>query len=334
MGNLSDAHPALYHYTTLQGVQGIAQHQTLWATHWRYLNDAVEISAFRDRLPELLAPAVREGIQTLLKVPANQPLIRQVGGEAAVTAEVLRGIVVGTYEALLGNDHTPAYIEPFLLSFSTPRDSLVAEHGLLSQWRAYGQDGGYAVVFDTARLGALLNQEAERWCWSGFLAGDVVYSSDPPARFTEEFGEQVDLLRSEFKQFLASAGDHDLSEHVFSALVQCACRYKHWGFHEEREVRLVVIPPGPDVLAEGQRRGLKTDIRPQHHFMRGEARVPCLHLFEGIARLPDKPLPITRVIVGPHRDQRQRRDALENDLHHLKVDVAVTMSEIPYVGRF
>jgi hypothetical protein len=43
---LSDVHPALYHYMTLAGVQGIDTDQTLWATHWRYLNDAMEILMF------------------------------------------------------------------------------------------------------------------------------------------------------------------------------------------------------------------------------------------------------------------------------------------------
>jgi hypothetical protein len=28
----------------------------------------------------------------------------------------------------------------------------VASHGLLGQWRAYGQQGGYVIIFDTEQL--------------------------------------------------------------------------------------------------------------------------------------------------------------------------------------
>jgi hypothetical protein len=31
----------LYHYTGIHGLKGIVESQTLWATHYKYLNDAI-----------------------------------------------------------------------------------------------------------------------------------------------------------------------------------------------------------------------------------------------------------------------------------------------------
>ena len=33
----------LYHYTGIHGLKGIIESQTLWATHYKYLNDAEEV---------------------------------------------------------------------------------------------------------------------------------------------------------------------------------------------------------------------------------------------------------------------------------------------------
>ena len=49
---------------------------------------------------------------------------------------------------------------PFVLSLSGPSDARVQHSGLLSQWRGYGSDGGYALVLDTRKLEAMLADEA------------------------------------------------------------------------------------------------------------------------------------------------------------------------------
>lgn len=53
----SEVHPELFHYTGWAGVEGILRTQSLWATHWRYLNDPTEPRTARDLLPKLIAPA-------------------------------------------------------------------------------------------------------------------------------------------------------------------------------------------------------------------------------------------------------------------------------------
>jgi len=55
----------------------------------------------------------------------------------------------------------PPFAEPYVASFCSvdKRDSYIASHGLLSQWRGYGTQGGYIITFDTAGLIQLLHEE-------------------------------------------------------------------------------------------------------------------------------------------------------------------------------
>ncbi len=54
--------------------------------------------------------------------------------------------------------------------------------------------------------------------------------------------------------WLVSAGKDDTLEPVYDHLVMCACRYKHWGFHEEKEVRVIAIPPNCTISRNGPAR--------------------------------------------------------------------------------
>jgi Protein of unknown function (DUF2971) len=332
MKAIANEHPELFHYTTAAGLEGILKTQTLWATHAMFLNDPSEIIAFGARLPEFLRPAVGDGIDTLVRIPANEQLLRQVGGKAAMIEEVVRGLTTGMYAALLGTPTSAPFIDPYVLSFCTPPNERVAKHGLLSQWRGYGRDGGYALVFDTARLDSLLNEEAKRWIGDLF-GGDVIYSSDPPDKFREELGEAVDAIKTGVAEFLRTAGDPNTLDNTYYSLIQCACRYKHWGFDEEKEVRVIAIPSKREIIEEGQRRNLHVAEKPLRSFIRGGTVVPCIHLFEGITKDPGRTLPITRVIVGPHPDKEKRGHAVDILLRECGLEVPVSVSEIPYAGH-
>ena len=45
-GTKPDPENPLYHYTSLEGLRGIVDSRTLWATDIRYLNDAQELHHF------------------------------------------------------------------------------------------------------------------------------------------------------------------------------------------------------------------------------------------------------------------------------------------------
>lgn len=51
-------------------------------------------------------------------------------------------------------------------------------NGLLSQWRAYGNQGGLAIVFDTRKLYDVATDELAVFYYNALSLGDVVYDHD------------------------------------------------------------------------------------------------------------------------------------------------------------
>jgi hypothetical protein len=329
---LADEHPELFHYTGINGLEGIVKSQTLWATHASFLNDTTEINAFKSRLPHILRPEIKNTVEELNKIPADQALIKQRGGTSTVIDEFTTDITNHIYDALLDTQ-----MEPYIASFCTSENEQIKQHGLLSQWRGYGQEGGYVIVFDTSRLVNLMKQEGSKWGYS-LIGADVVYSPYANEKFSDEgfhkeLDEDIDIISSSISDFLKTNSVQYL-DNIYEPFVRCACRYKHWGFHEEKEVRIIAILHARGALDEQKSQGQPLQKeKERHHFVRGANPVPCIHLFDGITQLPDNPLPITRIIVGPHRDKDKRQYAVESLLSQYQLNIPVSVSKIPYVGN-
>ena len=327
---IAETYPELFHYTDIVGLKGIIESQTLWATHAVYLNDISEIKLFGERLPDILKPAVAEGIAKLARIPGNQALIAQHGGNQNAVEEISTGISTSMFNVLLGTQGTLPFVEPFITSFCTATTEQIAQHGLLSQWRGYGKEGGYAVVFDTAKLDSLLKEENKKWPTNLLFCSDVIYSDDEE-KLHLELDQPIKDIKASVTKWLSMPQNHETLEKTYSPLIQCACRFKHWGFREENEVRIISIRPGKELAKEHEAhaRGV---TKPCWNFIRAGTPVPCIHLFEEITSLPGKPLPITRIIIGPHRNKDQRRLAVEDLLDQYHLNIEVSVSEIPYVG--
>ena len=320
--SLDKEHPELFHYTGINGLEGILKSQTLWATHASFLNDSTELKEFRNRLPGILQPVLKNHLAQLEKDPANKIIVKNSGGRGKVIEDYI-SFVDNVYVLLMGADQqVMSNIEPYILSFCTPgKSDQIKQHGLLSQWRGYGREGGYAVVFDTSKLLKLLPREAEMYSPNYYIiGGDVVYSSDSDKIFVQEMKDDLKVISDFMSEFMV-AEHHDFNK-LFVPLIKCACRYKHGGFHEEKEVRIVALP-SPD-----ETKPLPPQAKKRHHYVREGTPVPCIHLFENLGM----PLPITRIIVGPHRDKEKRKYALENLLSLHQLDITVSVSDIPYVG--
>lgn len=335
---LEEDYPELFHYTGISGLEGIVKSQTLWATHALFMNDTTELREFKGRLHDILRPAFESFTAKMYDNPTAHSIIDQHGGYKNAIDEYMT-FYNHMYEyTLLGTSNEQAFADPFVLSFCTHDDKDIKQHGLLSQWRGYGQEGGYALVFDTASLSRLLEQEGKKWT-PGYdlFGGNVVYSNEPDDKFREEFGSDIETIAKSFLRFLEK-GSPDILGDIYTPLIRCACRYKHWGFHEEKEIRFIAIPPNKHtyslLVEERKLTGLLTDRVERRHFVRAGSPVPCLHLFDGVTQLPDSPLPITRIIVGPHRDKEQRRRAIESLLEQYQLNIPVSVSRIPYVRNY
>jgi hypothetical protein len=297
---IAEIHPELFHYTGIRGLEGIIKSQTLWATHFTFSSDAAEIRAFQPRLNDILRPAVTRGFEDLVRVsPDKQALVEQHGGMSKVIEEGLVAITESMYKTILGTEGGAPFAEPYITSFCTAETREIAQHGLLSQWRGYGQEGGYAIVFDTSRLDLLIKEEGEKWAYQYMGGGNVIYSFDPDKKVREEFGMDEDTLKESVASWLKPNGDPKSLENTYYPFIQCACRYKHGGFGEEKEVRIVAIPMNKKQFVEAKERGLVMAEKPRKMFLRSGTTVPYIDLFEGITQLPEKLLPITRTLLAP-----------------------------------
>lgn len=326
---LWEKHPELFHYTTEGGVFGILESQCLRATHWRHLNDKEEIRQFLGPLPELLQPVLRRQYEYLARTNGPLQILQKHGAnlellhrkDAVTMADAL-------YEALLSDDPKELLFDVFITSFCTPDGDYkeVRNHGLLSQWRHYGANGGYAIVFDTSNFLALMHQEAADWnCfWS---CGPVAYSSEPIADLPKRLEALPDFINALKTCDFRTRGS---VEPMLSPFLRCAVHFKHWAFSEEREVRLVLVLNGEKMTKAFADEGHHAIQRHWSYFQRADgSMVPCLNVFEGLQSDQSFRLPIKRIIVGPGPGQPERKAKLQAFLNDKRYSIEVKCSEIP-----
>jgi len=312
MQKTSEIYKRVYHYTTWDGLLGILEKKTLWATHYKFLNDYSEIVLFRDKLISLILPLVRKAYEKLIKQsPQIKETIEREGGLHEIIRHDTEIVVDAQYRAT-GEE---IYILSFCGEHKTPK---VNANGLLSQWRGYGAGGGVALVFNTLKLEEILEIEARKFDHSPMHFSTVVYGDDED-NVKRELSQHLSVLAGDvdqlFNRMLGKEEKLDTRE-SYKAFVACITRYKHYGFHEENEVRVVVVLPSSKVEHEKERKYRK----------RNGQVVPYIELFNST----DIELPIERIIVGPHREKETRAAALRVMLRDTKIEIMC--SEIPYVG--
>ena len=305
------AYPELMHYTSAAGLKGILESQCLWATHALFLNDAEEQTVFFDAK-----------LKAVLTLAANALRIDDADQVIDTLASEFTEIIRRT---------TLKFNQTFVTSLSAPSSPHVAEHGLLSQWRGYGSDGGYAIILDTKQLEVVLGTERDNYDYQHMQFADVYYFNEKaPTEPPPEIRLAEQQLKEVAGQFLAAPGESGM-EGAYDAITTLSALYKNFGFHEEREVRIVAIPTHHSAREiDDSPRNLRKAV---NTFVRNGCLIPYIALF---AQPPEGEvstrLPITRIVVGPHKDKTRRRDAVEFALSALDIDVEVTTSSIPYIG--
>lgn len=324
MQKTSEVYKKLYHYTTWEGLKGILQIQSLWATNYKFLNDYSELVLFRDKLVSLIYPVVLEGYKQLIAhKPSLKGKIQEQGGLDRIVQHDAEALIDSQYRAL-GN-------EIYILSFcGEPEKQSIADNGLLSQWRGYGAGGGAALIFDTEKLEEILAKEAMSYEYSAVLLADLIYSDDQQ-KLKEELSDELKILADIAKQFFnhenVSKGKEIDSSEGYIPFVSCISRYKHFGFSEENEVRVVALPTLIDdeiiKLAKADGTTLKPE-KVRKFRSNKEQRVPYIELFDST----DIKLPIERIIIGPHKNKEARKAKLLEILS--KTNIQIVCSEIPY----
>lgn len=325
---VTEVHQELMHYTTGTGLAGIISSGALWATHASALNDSQEIIHFLDtRLIEIIRDEARGAFFELAKDPKIAQKIEGEGGINEVTEKQTNEV------AGLLRDSMLSFHQPHIFSLSAITSEKVRQSGLLSQWRGYGTDGGYAIIFDSSELEKLLNEEVAKHYYQHMQWGDVYYYGLPEAeqRASEEIAKAEGVLRAGIRE-LHRSPKPDSMEQSYDAMITLSCLYKHWGFHEEQEVRIIAIPPNEEVLRLAKQSDEAREPRPISILSRGGMLVPYLDLF-GTSNAPARKLPIKRIIVGPNSLSFTRQKTVEVLLKSHGYDADVCISDIPYLGR-
>ena len=323
--SIAAAHPLLYHYTREHAFRSIVLNNTFWTTYFEDLNDSTEFRHARaplaEKLGERLIPVV-EAFSRRGQWEADA--VRRQGGVASGARKAGKLVMENLYKATFGAPAKERRHACFVASFcSHAPDSYVEQNGLLSQWRGYGGDGGFCLVFDTERMEALIDEEQRAYQYLFIRLGAAHYFKDRtsmPPSFDELAVKAEDVLAS------ALAGPDFSVDEMFDPFVTAAATTKHRGFVEESEVRLVAMPLSP--LGHERMNGV-----PGYQSMPIKTSFPCdinartkhhIRLFG-----PDRgALPVARVIVGPARDQKRNAEIARDVVGR---GVEVVCSETPLV---
>lgn len=294
----------LYHYTTYKGLNGILNSQSLWATNYQFLNDSSEIIYFKQKLQVLIKDCIEEFSPEEVK---NHP-------EFNLKSVLETNFINDTIYKALGNEF-------YLTSFCSHKEPYEEKNGLLSQWRGYGQGGGYAIVFDKEKIKKSIELEGKNFQYCHLDLNDVVYG-DNDKKYETELGLCIEKIKShidkilEVRRKIAPILDNTVEE--YTALIELASRLKHPGFREENEVRIIAYSP----------KGEAAELRPykEHKYrVKNGFGIPYIELFG----FEDNSLPIERIIVGPHQDKEVRAQVLQERLAN--TGIKVTYSETPFV---
>lgn len=248
----------IYHYCDAAALMNILNYRKLWATSTKYLNDSTE----------------------LLSLTSN--FESHADRHRRYEAEEVLSDIIDFYRV-----STPTYqtqvigMDRFACCFSADGD-------LLSQWRAYGNNGrGYAIGFDPNMI-------------SGLVGSDVImelrkitYGGREEARLVDDLFERFEPIVASNLHVLDNTGWRKQSARNWLSMKFGECLFnlveeiKHPAFAEENEWRL---------YASG-----KSDIG----FRISQDRVvPYVELDLSSTAEPLK-LPIAEIVVGPRLDFRE-----------------------------
>jgi len=328
----------LWHYTNAEGLKGILENKTLWATDYRYLNDSLEFTYSKEILRQLLLPEITNIIEDMCTNNSNARKIAESCGGIHKTAE---SEIQMTLDILYGAMLNPPAGSPqkifFVLSFCKHdiNSQFLQNNGLLSQWRGYGKDGGYAIVFEEKELRGKYDTERQSFYY-GLTCDDKVTYIEHDLDGLNSMRQHVDTVVHWAKAVYKDRTNGmkkppEVTSNQIEALLQCMAFIKHFGFEEEKEYRISVMPytkewlSNPDFNKENKEHKLSKEIKVRN---RNGTLVPYIELFKSKDNLP-----IKAICVGPHPDKEARAKSLRAYLDTMELNnIEIFCSYTPYIG--
>lgn len=321
---LAEAHAELHHYTGEGGLKGIVESNSFHASYFADMNDAHEIRELRTSFEFDLARRLTPLVDRLRKIkPVSHPVWKP--GTPTMLANTLVSALYRTIFLEGGDSQKALCCTTSFCSHAADQD-YEREHGLLSQWRGYGGSGGYCLVFDTSRLFKMFEIEASQFLYAYTDAQTVHYPRDDTRKL-----ESFDTLLNESERIIfdALSGDRNLNvDDVGLPFLTSATIYKHRGFFEEREVRLVAMACTQLAADEMKKvEGFKPSPLKTVSSTKREGRTDRRYIT--LFGKSFDALPLRRVIVGPSAHQDQNVATARSIVGE---KLPVSKSATPYVG--
>jgi hypothetical protein len=266
----------LFHYTTAEGLKGIVEKNEFWASSAYFLNDSAEVTY---------------GCGVLRQVLDEWIGCRSGGGRNSISLDLAQDLKGEFEDHLLNRVVAPVYLACFC-----------EDGNLLSQWRAYGPTGGYALGFDvlphtggftpepntyTAKLLRVEYDRDEQIKRCKSILNTVLPILDEP-----EVGHVIPQLASH-----GAVNYQRIRGIIEDMLMEEAVAFKDEAFSVEKEWRLVVRRR--ELLKQGTDDGGKSPIQIHFRPARGYL-IPYLRLIPTIGH--DK-IPLRSIRSGPTLDR-------------------------------
>lgn len=203
-------------------------------------------------------------------------------------------------------DHTVAELKKGKIP-STYAICFCGRSDSLSQWRGYGgTEQGIALIFDRAKLVSILQRDD--LTLSKIIYGTVT-ASDKMRRELKKELEDLERLQGG----PGGLARRQLEQDVYSVVCKLLPRFKHVGFADEREWRFVIQPT--DAIGD---LGFRA---------KGNVLVPYMQVGPG-SRFH---LPLTKVIIGPGREQELTKRSVQLFLEQKGYSsTPVELSSVPF----
>jgi hypothetical protein len=282
---LRDKPTLLYHYTKPDGLIGIATTRRIWATEIRYLNDSNEF----EHALEIFGKIITEYYE------GSARLIKRVKQIDKMFINALQRTVWNNW------DH-----QVYVTSFTEVGD-------LLSQWRGYCPNGGYAIGFEFGILKKVSSQnDAELW--------PCIYDDKTKRQLIIEtlvFHHRfLQRLRSRESKYDSVELVKIVAQRFAFRLFSIAPILKDKSFSEEREWRII---------------SSRLRIHPEIIYRATPSKiVPYINLFLCTGT---QPLSIREVICGPNSNHEHAKKAIIGLLKESRIpDHKIKLSTTPYRG--
>lgn len=309
---------ALFHYTSANGLIGILRTGEIWSTAYYCTNDESELAAGRGILKQVFRNYTYKLIEN------KDPLVETFGMRGVDIMEYAEGFE----QMIIGRIFH--FLCAYITCFCKPTGEEDFKHGLLSQWRAYGIDGGYALQFSRKKLLAAI-QKANSAQNLGYEFQDVHYSVANPLRskvqkhtdsFLQSYKDYLEYLTRPLSELFNSQPESNqianLSQDTLESFLNYLIYTKNPHFSEERESRLCLIEPvGP-----------RAETEPTDYFNRGGLIVP-------FKKTPPATFPLLDcvdcIVIGPNPRMNARIKSVMQMVRSAGLRISVRPSQIPFV---